>query len=90
AFAVPAIAHLLLWLSGRDRPMPAQDGDRREEALLALILAVATLAIPVIEGPQNVRALVWTGEALLVALPWLRYWPHYFLAKGRRSSQVTA
>jgi hypothetical protein len=75
AFAMPALAHLLLCATGRDRGTPA--GDRREEALLSLILLAASLTVPVIEGPQNLRALIWVGTALFIALPWLRYLPGF-------------
>ncbi|HVI91458.1 MAG TPA: hypothetical protein VM659_24390, partial [Dongiaceae bacterium] len=82
AFAVPALAHLLLWWTGRDRTTAA--GDHREEALLSLILVAASLAVPVIEGPQNIRALIWTATALLIALPWIRYVPGFLsVALGR-------
>jgi glucan 1,3-beta-glucosidase len=87
AFAIPALAHALLMLTRRDRAIDMRRGDRREETILSLILVAASLAIPVIEGPQNIRALIWTGEALLIALPWLRYWPSFFRS---RSTQVSA
>jgi glucan 1,3-beta-glucosidase len=90
AFAIPAAAHLLLWLSGRDRAAPASIGGRREEALLALILIGASLVIPVIEGPQNIRALAWSAEGVLLGLPWLRYVPPALLMRGRPSARVAA
>jgi glucan 1,3-beta-glucosidase len=85
AFAVPALAHAVLMLTGRDRAIDMRRGDRREEALISLILVAASLAIPIIEGPQNLRALIWTGEALLIALPWLRYWPGFFFGATRQA-----
>jgi glucan 1,3-beta-glucosidase len=90
AFAIPAAAHLVLWLSGRDRPVPMPSGEHREEALLALILIGASLAIPVIEGPQNIRALAWCAEGVLLGLPWLRYAPSALRMRGDRSAQVAA
>jgi glucan 1,3-beta-glucosidase len=82
ALAVPALAHLLLCVTGRDRIATA--GDHREEALLSLILLVSSLAVPVIEGPQNIRALIWTATAVFIALPWLRYLPGFLsMAPGR-------
>lgn len=82
AFAVPALAHLLLSATGRDRLVI--DSDRREEALLSLILLASSLAVPVIEGPQNIRALIWTAAAVFIALPWLRYLPGFLsMAPGR-------
>jgi glucan 1,3-beta-glucosidase len=85
AFAVPALAHALLMLTGRDRAIDMRRGDRREEAMISLILIAASLAIPVIEGPHNLRALIWTVEALLIALPWLRYWPAFFFGTSRQA-----
>jgi glucan 1,3-beta-glucosidase len=90
AFAVPAIAHALLWLSGRDRIMSDDGSDRREEAVLALILVASSLAVPVIEGPQNVSALIWTAEAVLIAGPWLRFWPNLLLRSAGRPSGSAA
>lgn len=83
AFLIPAAAHLVLALVhwGEQRDIVEVLGDRREEAVLSLILVAASLAIPVIEGPQNSRALIWTVEAVLLALPWLGTWG-FFL--GRR------
>lgn len=83
AFAIPAAAHALLWLSGRDRPAATDASDHREEALLALILIGAALAIPVIEGPENGRALIWSAEVILIAVPWARYWHPILLGRSR-------
>lgn len=83
AFAVPALAHLLLLVTGRDRLVT--DSDRREEALLSLILVAASLAVPAIEGLQNARALIWTAMALLIALPWIRYWPGFLSGRASRT-----
>jgi len=90
AFAIPALAHLVLMLAGRDRAIDMRRGDRREEAVISLILVAAAVAIPVIEGAQNTRALIWTGEALLIALPWLRYWPGFFFRGTRQAGVLPA
>ncbi|HVJ41706.1 MAG TPA: hypothetical protein VM639_09420 [Dongiaceae bacterium] len=87
AFAIPALAHGLLFIAGRDR---STGGDHREETLLSLILIAASLAVPVIEGPQNLRALVWAAAALLMALPWIRYWPGFFRGRPYRSALAAA
>lgn len=87
AFAVPALAHLLLMATGRDRAIDMRRGDRREEAVISLILVAASLAIPLIEGLDNTRALIWTAEALLIALPWLRYWPGFLLGRAAPAAQ---
>ncbi len=79
AFLIPAAAHLILAMMRRDRT--ASGEDRREEAILSLILIVASLTIPVIEGPQNTTALIWTAEAVLLAVPWLGSWGFF---RGRR------
>nr|BAP28510.1 glycoside hydrolase [uncultured bacterium] len=82
AFAIPMAAHLILMAARRGRgTIDLYRSDRREEAVLSLILVASSLAIPVIEGPQNHQAMIWTAEALLLALPWVRYWG-FFL--GRR------
>lgn len=88
AFAVPTLAHVLLFLAGRDRT--ADGSDHREEALLSLILIAAALAVPAIEGPQNIRALLWTAAAVLMALPWIRYWPGFFRGQTGRSALAAA
>ncbi|MDY0882198.1 hypothetical protein ACFPL7_21655 [Dongia soli] len=79
AFAIPMAAHLILMALRHGRgTIDVYRSDRREEGLLSLILVTASLAIPVIEGPQNWQALIWTAEALLLALPWIRYWGFFF------------
>lgn len=80
AFAIPMAAHLILMVLRRGRgTIDVYRSDRREEAALSLILVAASMAIPVIEGPQNRQALIWTAEALLLALPWIRYWSMFFV-----------
>jgi len=76
-YAVPALALLALVLARRrirpsGTPQPA-DEDRREERLLAVVLAVGGIAVAVNEGLANHQALAWTIVCLLLAVgAWVR------------------
>ena len=48
--------------------------DRREEAVLALILLGSAGFIAVNEGPLNLEAMLWCGLTVLLALPGLGAW----------------
>lgn len=78
-YAVPALALALLAVT-LPRPSAARGAgtdepdDRREETLLAVVLAVGGVAVAINEGFANHQALGWTGVCLLLAAGvWL--WP---------------
>jgi exo-beta-1,3-glucanase (GH17 family) len=67
AFAVPVAAVAArAWLGDLPR-----GGGGREEAWLAAVLVLATLASAAREGPQNLQSLAWAACALVLAAPLL-------------------
>lgn len=66
--ALPGLAFLVLALAGRRRDVAMHlRADIAEERLLAGVLALAALAVAVLEGFANHQALAWAGGALLLA-----------------------
>jgi hypothetical protein len=73
-----AVFALLAWLK-RDPPIPGED--RREEAALALLLAVGGLVLALKEGLENTQALAFVAVTWLAAVaPVLVWW------RARRAS----
>jgi glucan 1,3-beta-glucosidase len=73
-FLIPAtVFALLAWLQ-RDRPIKGED--RREEAALALLLAVGGLVLALKEGLENTQSLAFVAvtwlAAVAPALAWRR------------------
>jgi glucan 1,3-beta-glucosidase len=58
-----ALASLAVWATECPR-----GGDRREERLLAWLLAAATVVVVAVEGPHNMQALAWLATAWVIAL----------------------
>jgi len=72
AFALPAFG-FALWAIAR-REFLQSTPDRREEAVLAAMLALSSVIVAAREGPENLAALCFAGVSLLLALPWLGAW----------------
>ncbi len=70
-FALPAAAVAILFMvrrRGQERLQAPPQGDQREEAWLAIVLALGgALAL---DGWENTEAMAWLGIALALAVPW--------------------
>ncbi|MFZ1415967.1 MAG: exo-beta-1,3-glucanase [Defluviicoccus sp.] len=71
-YAGPALALASLTAWGTGFPVGA---DRREERLLAWLLAAAGAVVALVEGPRNVQALAWLVTASVIALSILSHRP---------------
>jgi glucan 1,3-beta-glucosidase len=71
AYIVPAIGFAFIDLRGK---IWCAQSDRREEAVLSLILAGTAIFVILNEGPRNLEAVAWCILSVLLALPGIAAW----------------
>jgi glucan 1,3-beta-glucosidase len=87
AYIVPAIGFAVADLRGK---IWRAQSDRREEAVLSLILAGTTIFIIINEGPRNLEAVAWCILNVLLALPGIAAWRGLVLDFSRAGTKRVA
>jgi glucan 1,3-beta-glucosidase len=84
AYIVPAIGFAFIDLRGK---IWCAQSDRREEAVLSLILAGTAIFVILNEGPRNLEAVAWCILSVLLALPGIAAWRGLALDFSREAAK---